>query len=676
MSTVNADNFNDAAGTGAPDFPNGLTSEGLPIGGGGGSTLISLTGGGTITYTGRPLGPILDNGVTVFAGQSMGSTGWNAADKMAQKFLATGNNIFQASSDRMAVNQPSGNETNTLRGYIYSDTGTEPDSIIATSTNTIFSHNLDTYVSATDTYTETIFYFSEEALTIATTYWFVVAYETFDVTSENFQWAAGNSNPYDGSEIYFDFHFDTNWHLFNGGGQGLHLATVQALGADPFITFTEDMYISVPGMLDDRNTIPVSASPISCNDDELVVVTYNSVDPAAPANIDGTISKTLPDAFVETTDQFILLKSINDDLYLGNRLDKMLPGDIVIGRPSTADDILTFIGSTDETDNAPAYSSVVDIAAGDPLAVAVGKIDAAVSTLRTLANVPFGNAIKLVGDFTTGPGTANIQQMSDDAGSGTFESFADVNERSYASNIASVSGELDQTNFGCNLFKFGSPVAQVGMRIHTVVATNYLNPVFTLLHTSNNTVDTTTLTGSSVFYPFTFTGTVNLVAGTHYAFEIYYASTTTVNGSNMIRPSKWGPGAQGQTNAPYSWGAWHHDGSSYKNYLDSSGTQTGFFDVPATRLNIIAPATDVTNAVDTFVHVPGLPPERNLITAGTTTLKAGEIAYVPLNKTGTASDDRRGSIVIANYADYIPAFDSDDKILFRHRVYENDVDID
>ena len=33
MSKVNADSFNNAAGTGAPDFPNGLTSEGSPVGG-------------------------------------------------------------------------------------------------------------------------------------------------------------------------------------------------------------------------------------------------------------------------------------------------------------------------------------------------------------------------------------------------------------------------------------------------------------------------------------------------------------------------------------------------------------------------------------------------------------------------------------------------------------------
>lgn len=644
-------------------------------GGGGGSTLNALIGGGTITNNPEVLGTPINNGVSTFTAPSLADPANDFADiKLAQPFFATNSNIYAASSTEFAVDQLSVGSGNTIRARVWDDNAGNPGNIIAVSTNTILSESLSPGNSAPFNHPEVTFFFSGESLTPSSKYYVSIEYESHDGSSENVRWAAGNQVPA-GSYERFQGAFGFPANDWQGGSTGsCQLSTVEVIGAPAQLSFTEDLFVQVPGMENNRNRIPVSASPISFSEDEIVSVTYNSTDPGTATDIDGSIDKSLPGAFTPSTDQFIVFRAIGKDLYLGDSLNKLEPGEsTTIGHPTSS--LSTYMGSSETSDKSPSYSSENYISNGDDLTASIGKLDTASGTLST--NIEnqrklYGQA-ELVGNFTTTPSVSAIL-AAQDVGQGAVGNLQidGPNERLVCGFSFPFSATLtnNQVAFRCVTLA-GNPNCDIVIDVVEIL-THGFSPVFSApLYTSNPVAATSfPPIGSPALRTWTFPSTVSFDANKDYAFMFRPINVVLLNSSNDLRWNIQNINNAIATDFPYTI---PNDFPRGPTYVSSNGTSWSRVTSPMiTDFDIDVEAVDITNTETGYVFIPGVAPERNEISAGTTTLLTGQVAYLPsLNTTGTGAVDQRPSIIVEGISDHEPALE--DFVLFKHNIYENSV---
>lgn len=294
---------------------------------------ITLAGGGTVEYL-PTFGPETDNGVAAPYNTS-NSINVSNTSAVGMQFISNGTEIHKVSS--ISMGRPSvGGDDFTIRAFIYTDNSNEPGTVVAQSLNVVPRDDFEVVVD-NGPYNEVSWFFSGESLVNGTTYWFVIEYEDKGLSSVNVEWY-GNTGVISGlASTVFQ---SGAWNAFTYTlDRDLQLSVSYSVTGKE-LSFTEDLFISNPGMANNRNTIPQTASPITFSDEDIVSVVYNTTDPGVATDIDGSIVKAQPAAFVEADNQFILFKSIGGDVYLGNRADKLeLFQSTTVGLPAIASDV-------------------------------------------------------------------------------------------------------------------------------------------------------------------------------------------------------------------------------------------------------------------------------------------------------------------------------------------------
>lgn len=624
---------------------------------------VSLIGGGTLTHTPITYDTPIDNGVAGGSSQDIFDSGmWNNL-KLAQSFTSTKTALYQVRMSRMVIANRNGN-ANTVVAKLYTDSGgSGPDTLVATSTAVNVSEFSD-YVSSPISGNEITFVFDHTVaiMTTATKYWIGIEYASYTGSSETIRWDGGGSISGQEHCAYQDTGSGGAW--LSTQTSDFQMATVEGITTNARLTFTEDLYIQVPGMENNRNTIPTSASPITFGPDNIVGITYNTVDPATPTNIDGSITKADPASFTQAINRFILMRAVDGVLYVGNRADKLASGQsTTLGRSQS--NIPSFIGATNDQDTEPSYSSNSYVTDGTSLTTAIGDLDQGLADFRN----QLGQA-RVAGTFTTTPGTYAFRQSaisSSKAGAQAFQNHDDAYAWTFT---ATHSGDLTGSTIDVAMYKSGSPVCDLELEIYPLTSRSGGFTFGTSVATSN-VVAASTLTGSYTNITFTFTGTVALTGGTEYAVVARTKNITTLNGSNRCFLARYFA-------SDYDEYAPTADTSVFNFYKSTTATEDfsvlGNYSPVNSNIDIDDLGVSVDNASKAYVFVPGTAANRNEISAGSLVIQQGYLAYIPaLNVGGSGAVDQRSSIVLQNISDYTPA--TGNYVIFVHDVYANTVQV-
>jgi hypothetical protein len=92
------------------------------------------------------------------------------------------------------------------------------------------------------------------------------------------------------------------------------------------LTFDSDAYIQIPGLLKERNTIPISESPIIIEDGQVAYVELTRLG-GPPANL--TISVDNEDDVVATENTLIIARKVSNGVIVGSSSTKIAPGESI-----------------------------------------------------------------------------------------------------------------------------------------------------------------------------------------------------------------------------------------------------------------------------------------------------------------------------------------------------------
>jgi len=137
------------------------------------------------------------------------------------------------------------------------------------------------------------------------------------------------------------------------------------------LTFDSDAYIQIPGLLKERNTIPISESPIIIEDGQVAYVELTRLG-GPPANL--TISVDNEDDVVATENTLIIARKVSNGVIVGSSSTKLLAGQSSELYSQTSDQTLSYIGSPDTADSTPAYSSNIRGTASENLTARIGSL--------------------------------------------------------------------------------------------------------------------------------------------------------------------------------------------------------------------------------------------------------------------------------------------------------------
>lgn len=143
---------------------------------------------------------------------------------------------------------------------------------------------------------------------------------------------------------------DRNIQLVRGGTWDWDLGTTT-------LTNSEDAYIQIPGVAENRNQIDAQGIVIP-NDGDVAYVNINRA-PGAPASL--TVNIAAISAVNPTADTYIIARRIDDVVIVGSQSDQLQDGESQTLDASASDQTLQFIGAEDEADATPYYTDAVDV---------------------------------------------------------------------------------------------------------------------------------------------------------------------------------------------------------------------------------------------------------------------------------------------------------------------------
>lgn len=285
----------------------------------------------------------------------------------------------------------SGAATGTLSVDLYDDNAGDPGSILATS-STI---NVAT-IPGTQT-DETFTFASPVTLTAGQRYYLIM--KVTGGASLGALSSYGVNIHVENVDIVFSVTNGATWGL--GGGSPYCIVNGNSLtvGGTTTLSWSEDAFISIPGLTESRNTIPVGSVDLE-NDGEVAYVFINR-DPGIDDNL--SISVDAIEDVIPSEDLLVIARRIGDDIIVGNQSTLLEPGQSSKLYAQMSDQMIAFMGGgpSESTD----YSNENYISDGDSLEDAVGILDNEIFSLSgTVAAIPWKDS---VANFAALPGSGN-----------------------------------------------------------------------------------------------------------------------------------------------------------------------------------------------------------------------------------------------------------------------------
>lgn len=137
------------------------------------------------------------------------------------------------------------------------------------------------------------------------------------------------------------------------------------------LEWSTDAFIQIPGITEGRNTIVADSVALPLDGD----VAYVNVNRLAGANANLTVNVAQISALATGVDRFIIARRVGNDVIIGNHSMLLVDGESKKLYAGASDQTLAYIGSPNEADATPDYSSTTYVADGDNLTVAMGKVD-------------------------------------------------------------------------------------------------------------------------------------------------------------------------------------------------------------------------------------------------------------------------------------------------------------